>query len=122
MRWYHRGEQAQLPAHLGNPLLIHRAPRWLNHPDADIRGVALHTLAGTVRTAMSEHSVNSPEGRKWLPWFRRIFDEGLDSPPERALFPALMARRVLPGAGHFLPREKPEAVSTAMLELLAATK
>jgi pimeloyl-ACP methyl ester carboxylesterase len=33
-----------------------------------------------------------------------------------------MARRVLPGVGHFLPRENPEAVSTAMLELLAATK
>ena len=45
-----------------------------------------------------------------------------DSPPERALFPALMARRVLAGVGHFLPREKPEAVSTALLELLAATK
>jgi len=45
-----------------------------------------------------------------------------DSPAERALFPALMARRVLPGAGHFLPREKPEAVSTAVLELLATTR
>lgn len=39
---------------------------------------------GTVRTAMSEHSLTSPEGQKWLPWFRRIFDEGLDLPPERA--------------------------------------
>lgn len=38
---------------------------------------------GTVRTAMSEHSLNSPEGKQWLPWFRRIFDEGLDVPPER---------------------------------------
>jgi len=45
-----------------------------------------------------------------------------DSSADRAQFPALMARRVLPGAGHFLPREKPEAVSTALLELLAATK
>jgi len=45
-----------------------------------------------------------------------------DSPAERALFPALAARRVFPGAGHFLPREKPEAVSSAMLELLAATR
>ena len=31
-------------------------------------------------------------------------------------------RLVLPGVGHFLPREKPEAVSAALLELLAATK
>ena len=45
-----------------------------------------------------------------------------DSPAERAMFPALVARRVLEGVGHFLPREKPEAVSSAMLELLAANK
>ena len=38
---------------------------------------------GTVRTAMADYSLTSPEGQKWLPWFRRIFDEGLDSPPER---------------------------------------
>ena len=40
------------------------------------------------------------------------------TPAERAVFPALVARRVIPGAGHFLPREKPEAVSAALLELL----
>jgi pimeloyl-ACP methyl ester carboxylesterase len=44
-----------------------------------------------------------------------------DSPAERALFTKRAARRIVPGAGHFLPREKPEAVSSAMLELLAAT-
>ena len=43
----------------------------------------------------------------------------VDSPAERAQFPALVARRVVAGAGHFLPREKPEAVSSALLELLA---
>ena len=41
------------------------------------------------------------------------------TPAERAVFPALVARRVIPGAGHFLPREKPEMVSSALLELLA---
>jgi len=41
-----------------------------------------------------------------------------DSPAERALFTSRMARRVVPGAGHFLPREKPDAVATALLELL----
>jgi len=40
------------------------------------------------------------------------------TPAERAVFPALVARRVIPGAGHFLPRENPEAVSSALLELL----
>jgi NAD(P)-dependent dehydrogenase (short-subunit alcohol dehydrogenase family) len=53
---------------------------------AEVRdaGVAVFAMGpGTVRTAMSEHSLNSPEGKQWLPWFRRIFDEGLDLPPER---------------------------------------
>ena len=41
------------------------------------------------------------------------------TPAERAVFPALVARRVIPGAGHFLPREKPEAVSTALVVRVA---
>jgi pimeloyl-ACP methyl ester carboxylesterase len=41
------------------------------------------------------------------------------TPAERQLFPALKARRVVPGVGHFLPRENPEALSTALTELLA---
>jgi pimeloyl-ACP methyl ester carboxylesterase len=44
-----------------------------------------------------------------------------DSPPaERAAFAKLVARRVIPGVGHFMPRERPEAVSAALLELLSA--
>jgi len=39
---------------------------------------------------------------------------------ERATFPKLLGHRVVAGAGHFLPREKPEAVSSALLEVLAA--
>ena len=41
---------------------------------------------------------------------------------EKATFPKLVARRIIPGGGHFLPREKPDAVSAAMLEVLSATK
>jgi pimeloyl-ACP methyl ester carboxylesterase len=44
------------------------------------------------------------------------------SPAERALFTSLVARRVVAGSGHFMPREKPEAVSAALLELLAKTR
>jgi pimeloyl-ACP methyl ester carboxylesterase len=44
------------------------------------------------------------------------------SPAERALFTSLVARRVVAGSGHFMPREKSEAVSSAMLELLAKTR
>jgi NAD(P)-dependent dehydrogenase (short-subunit alcohol dehydrogenase family) len=47
-------------------------------------GIAMFSVApGTVRTDMSMHSLESDEGRRWIPWFRRIFDEGLDLPPER---------------------------------------
>jgi len=47
-------------------------------------GIAVFAMGpGTVRTALSEYSLNSPEGRTWLPWFRDIFDEGRDLPPER---------------------------------------
>jgi pimeloyl-ACP methyl ester carboxylesterase len=46
----------------------------------------------------------------------------LESPPaERTAFTSLVARRVVSGVGHFMPREKPEAVSSAMLELLQMT-
>jgi len=45
-----------------------------------------------------------------------------DSPGERASFTALAARRIVSGAGHFLPREKPDAVSSALMELMATTK
>jgi len=47
---------------------------------------------------------------------------GATTPAERAVFPKLVARRVIPGAGHFMPREKPEAVSSAIIEALAAAR
>ena len=47
-------------------------------------GIAIFSISpGTVRTAMSEYSLYSPEGQKWLPWFRRIFDEQIDVPASR---------------------------------------
>jgi pimeloyl-ACP methyl ester carboxylesterase len=42
-----------------------------------------------------------------------------ENPNEKVQFPMLKARRVIQGAGHFLPREKPDAVSSALLEVLA---
>ena len=44
---------------------------------------------GTVRTAMSSHSADSQEGRRWIPWFKGIFDQGLDASADR------VAQRVL---------------------------
>jgi pimeloyl-ACP methyl ester carboxylesterase len=45
-----------------------------------------------------------------------------DSPAERASFTSLAARRIVAGAGHFLPREKPDVVSSALQELLGSTR
>lgn len=38
---------------------------------------------GTTRTALSERSLHSADAQEWIPWFGRIFDEGLDVPVER---------------------------------------
>jgi NAD(P)-dependent dehydrogenase (short-subunit alcohol dehydrogenase family) len=47
-------------------------------------GICVFAISpGTVRTAMSGYSLNSAEGQRWLPWFRRIFDEKFDVPAER---------------------------------------
>jgi pimeloyl-ACP methyl ester carboxylesterase len=40
------------------------------------------------------------------------------SAAERAVFPAMIARRVVPGVGHFMPREAPAEMASALLELL----
>jgi len=45
-----------------------------------------------------------------------------DTPAERALFTTRVARQVVAGAGHFLPRERPDVVASALLELLDNTK
>jgi len=48
-------------------------------------GVSVFSIQpGTVRTAMSEELAYSESGRKWLPWFRKIFEEGRDQPAEVA--------------------------------------
>lgn len=41
---------------------------------------------------------------------------------ERHAFPRLVARRVVAGAGHFVPHEQPDAVAAALIEVLAASR
>jgi pimeloyl-ACP methyl ester carboxylesterase len=41
---------------------------------------------------------------------------------ERATLPGLIDKRIVEGAGHFVPHEKPEAVASALLDVLGATK
>ncbi len=74
---------------------------------AEVRPYGLSVFAvgpGTVRTAMAEHSLTSADGRRWLPWFRRIFDEGLDVPAEvpARLVTALASGRYDALSGRFL--------------------
>jgi pimeloyl-ACP methyl ester carboxylesterase len=45
-----------------------------------------------------------------------------DSPAERAVITHRIGRQVVPGAGHFVPREKPEAVVSALTEVMRATR
>ncbi|MGA2476111.1 MAG: SDR family oxidoreductase [Terriglobia bacterium] len=48
-------------------------------------GVSVFAISpGTVRTAMAEHVLESEAGKKWLPWFRKLFDRGRDVPAEKA--------------------------------------
>ena len=52
-------------------------------------------------------------------------DDGLARPSvdgagDRAQFPKLVDRRIIAGAGHFLPRENPQAMASALLQLLKA--
>ncbi len=55
-------------------------------------------------------------------------DDGFGTPSatttavERTQFPNLVARRVVAGAGHFVPHEAPAAVAEALLEVLAVAK
>jgi NAD(P)-dependent dehydrogenase (short-subunit alcohol dehydrogenase family) len=40
---------------------------------------------GTVRTAMTEETLSSPELANWMPWLAATLEEGRDFPPERAV-------------------------------------
>jgi NAD(P)-dependent dehydrogenase (short-subunit alcohol dehydrogenase family)/uncharacterized protein YndB with AHSA1/START domain len=66
--------------------------RWSESLAAELAPYGVQVFAmepGTVATAMSEFSVNSPEGRRWIPWFKGLFEAGLDSPMERVAQRAL---------------------------------
>jgi pimeloyl-ACP methyl ester carboxylesterase len=41
---------------------------------------------------------------------------------DRATMPKLIAKRIVEGAGHFVPHEKPEAMASAIADALAATR
>jgi NAD(P)-dependent dehydrogenase (short-subunit alcohol dehydrogenase family) len=54
---------------------------------AEVAGHGIRVFAiepGTVRTAMADYALQSEAGRRWLPWFKEIFEQGRDVPPEHA--------------------------------------
>jgi pimeloyl-ACP methyl ester carboxylesterase len=44
------------------------------------------------------------------------------TPADRAVFPAIVDKRIVDGAGHFVPHEKPEAVAAAIVDVLRSAK
>jgi NAD(P)-dependent dehydrogenase (short-subunit alcohol dehydrogenase family)/uncharacterized protein YndB with AHSA1/START domain len=82
--------------------------RWTEAVAAELAPYGVHVFAmepGTVTTDMSRFSVTSPEGRRWIPWFKGVFDEGLNSPMERVTGRALdlAAGRGDALSGRYLP-------------------
>jgi NAD(P)-dependent dehydrogenase (short-subunit alcohol dehydrogenase family)/uncharacterized protein YndB with AHSA1/START domain len=66
--------------------------RWTESIAAELAPYGVQAFAmepGTVVTSMSNFSVTSREGRLWIPWFKGIFDAGLDSPMDRVAERAL---------------------------------
>jgi len=61
---------------------------------------------GTVRTAMAEEALGTEDGRRWMPWFKRIFDEGRDVAPAYAaeLVVLLASGRADRLSGRFISR------------------
>jgi NAD(P)-dependent dehydrogenase (short-subunit alcohol dehydrogenase family) len=75
-------------AHMGAYVIAKTAlTRFTENLAAELinTGVSVFAISpGTVRTAMTEYVLESDAGRKWLPWFRKLFDRGLDVPAEKA--------------------------------------
>jgi len=66
--------------------------RWTESLAAELAPYGVHAFAmepGTVATDMSSFSMTSSDGRRWIPWFRGIFDAGLDVPMGRVVDRAL---------------------------------
>jgi NAD(P)-dependent dehydrogenase (short-subunit alcohol dehydrogenase family)/uncharacterized protein YndB with AHSA1/START domain len=82
--------------------------RWTESIAAELAPYGVQAFAmepGTVLTAMSNFSVTSAEGRRWIPWFKGMFDAGLDSPMDRVTERALhlAAGRADALSGRYIP-------------------
>ncbi len=67
-------------------------------------GVSVFAIQpGTVKTAMAEELMQSEAGKRWLPWFKKIFDEGRDdsTKPGEELVVYLASGKADPLTGRF---------------------
>lgn len=93
--------------------------------DDTVKDAGVHAFAvdpGLVRTAMTELQLYSDDGRKHLPGIERLFDEGVDIPPDRAaaLIADIAAGRFDKLAGRMLRGvEDRDALEKAMDDLVA---
>jgi len=82
------GAAAVAVAHMGAYVVAKTAlTRFTENLAAELlnSGVSVFAVGpGTVRTAMTEYVLESEAGKKWLPWFRKLYDRGLDVPAEKA--------------------------------------
>jgi NAD(P)-dependent dehydrogenase (short-subunit alcohol dehydrogenase family) len=82
------GAAAVAVAHMGAYVIAKTALiRFTENLAAELpnSGVSVFAISpGTVRTAMAEQVLESEAGKKWLPWFRKLFDRGRDVPAEKA--------------------------------------
>src|SRR5206468_2573153 len=69
---------------------------------------------GTVRTAMAESALDGEAGRRWLPWFREVFDQGRGVPPgQAARLVALLASGKVDALSGRFPTVADDAVALA---------
>ena len=86
--------------------------------ESESHGIAAFSIQpGTVRTAMADQILASPEALRWFPWFKTIFDEGKNVPPDLAadlvLYLASGRADMLSGRFFIVPEDPNEMVRRA---------
>ena len=86
--------------------------------ESESHGIAAFSIQpGTVRTAMADQILTSQENMRWLPWFKDIFDQGKNVPPEFAanlvLYLASGRADMLSGRFFIVPEDPIEVVKRA---------
>ena len=83
--------------------------------ETEPHGISVFSIQpGTVRTAMAEQMLTTTGAAQWFPWFRNIFEEGRDVPPDLAanliLYLASGQADALTGRFFIVPEDPDEVV------------